>query len=235
MRISLMAVATAGVLAGCATASPTVQSGPGAEVTVDGLHRVDNSVMAIGYVKPDIDLRGYTAVILDPVTVAYQKDPQGRQRDIDVRSNSSNFALSPSQMETLTSLFQDAVTEALTENEGYRIVDTPGPNVLRVSADLIDLIVRVPIERRGAGRPGRRFVESYGEVTLVVEVRDSESGEILGRAADRVDPTGGPATGLVEVSPALVRSDTQSLFRYWAGVMRGRLDALREVDRGTGQ
>jgi len=202
-------------------------------VTVDGLHRVDNSLVALAYMKPDMDLRGYTALMLDPVSVAYQKDPQGRRRSGLVGGGSANFALSPSQMENLSSWFQEAVVEAFAGDGGYRIVDTPGPDVLRVSADLLDLIVRVPTER-ASGR-SRTFVASYGEVTLVLEVRDSESGEILARAGDRMDPTRGSGRALTEVSAAFVRADTRRLFEYWAGIMRERLDELRDVERGSRQ
>ena len=230
MKTSLMVMVAVGLLAGCASSGPpTVQTGPDAEVTVDGLHRVDNSVMALGYMKPDIDLRGYTALMLDPVSVSYQKDPQGRRRSTDIGAGSSNFALSSSQMENLKSWFQEAVVEALTGDGGYRIVDTPGPDVLRVTAELLDLIVRIPTQASG-GRT-RTFTSSYGVVTLVVEARDSESGEILARAADRKDPTAASATDLVEVFPGRGRGDTQRLFESWADLMRERLDELREVER----
>jgi len=164
---------------------------------------VDNSLVAVGYMKPDIDLRGYNAIMLDPVTVAYQKDPGSRRGATGIGVGTPNFALSPFQMETLKSLFQEAVADALTEDDGYRIVDTPGPDVLRISAALIDLIVRVPTQP-GAAR-GRLFVTSYAVVTLIVEARDSESGEILARAADRRDPTTGGGD-LVQVSPTFVRA-----------------------------
>jgi len=233
MRSSLVTLVVAVVLAGCATTPrPTIQTGPDAEVTVDGLHRVDNSIVAVGYMKPDIDLRGYTAIMLDPVTVAYQKDPQGRRSAIVAGASPGNFALTPSQMGNLKSAFQQAVVEAFAESDEYRIVDTPGPDVLRISADLIDLIVRIPTQT-GAAR-SRAFVSSYGVVTLVVEVRDSESGEILARAADRMDPTRDTGN-LVEVSTTFVRSDVRRLFGYWAGIMRERLDDLREVERDPGQ
>jgi hypothetical protein len=227
-----MTLAAVGVLAGCATTSPrpTIQSGPDAEVTVDGLHRVDNSLMALAYMKPDIDLRGYTALMLDPVSVSYQVDPRGRRRRAGVGDGRQNFALSTDQMEDLKRWFQEAVVEALAGDGGYRIVDTSGPEVLRVSADLIDLIVKVPTAP-SAGL-SRSFAESYGEVTLVLEARDSQSGEILARAGDRVDPTTGMGRTLAEVSSVFVRSDTRRLFGHWAGIMRERLDELRGVERG---
>ena len=40
-------------------AAPRVQTGPNAEVTHDGLTRVDRSVMDAAWVKADLDLRGY--------------------------------------------------------------------------------------------------------------------------------------------------------------------------------
>ncbi len=130
-------------------------------------------------------------------------------------------------MENLKSWFQDAVVEALSGDGGYRIVDIPGPDVLRITAELIDLIVRIPTQRT-SGRGGMA-VRSYGEVTAVLEVRDSQSGEILARAADRRDPTATAAQEMVEVRASFVRSDTRRLFGFWAGLLRQRLDQLREV------
>jgi hypothetical protein len=216
-------------LAGCAATpppTPTLQTGPNAEVTVDGLHRVDNSVMALAYVKPDLNLQGYTKVMLDDVTVAYRKDPGSRQRD--PYGTEQNFALTPSQMDNLKSMFREAIVTALTRDNGYEIVDTPGPDVLRISAELVDLVVRVPTQR-GAGRE-RTYTRSYGEVTLILELRDSESEEILARVADRRDPTRNTDTRLAEVSPTFVRADTKVLFDYWANALRRGLDRIREVD-----
>jgi len=194
---------------------------------------VDNSLVARGYMKPDIDLRGYTAIMLDPVEVAYHKDPGNTRRATDPRASNSNFALDATQMENLKALFLETVVEALSEDDGYRIVDDPAPEVLRISAGLLDLIVRVPTQR-GAGRE-RTFVASYGVVTLIVEARDSESGEILARAAERSDLTQGGNRDLVEVSSTFVGSEARRLFRQYAGLLRERLDELRNVERDPGQ
>ena len=230
MRRSLVALGAAGILAGCASASgpPTLQTGPDAEVTADGLYRMDNSLVALAWMKPDVDLRGYTAIMIDPVTVAYQRDPQGRTRSLGPGDPRGNFALTPTQMENLKSYFGEAVTEALSGDGAYRIVDAPGPDVLRITAELIDLIVRIPTQTTSAR--GGMAVRSYGEVTIVLEVRDSQSGEILARAADRRDPTGNSAGGFVSVRQSFVTNDVRRLFAYWAGLLRERFDQLREVE-----
>ena len=214
-------------VAGCAaTPPPTLQTGPDAEVTFDGLVRVDNAVVPVAYRKPDMDLTPYTRFMLDPVEVAYQKDP-GNRRQSGVVGANDNFALSPSQMETLKGMFRDAVVAALTKDDGYELTTEPGPDVLRITAALVDLVVRVPTQR-GGGRQ-RNFTRSYGLVTAVLELRDSQSGEILARAGDRGDPTRDTSAGLAEVSPAFVRSDTRRLFQYWADLLRERLDAFRAM------
>jgi hypothetical protein len=221
---SIVAAGAMAVLVGCASAPPpTIQTGPQAEVTVDGLHRVDNARMGLVYMKPQLDLTRYTKVMLDPVSVAYKKDP-GDRRSTQMAGQEANFALRPSQMEELKSWFQEAVVEALEEDDGYEIVETPAPDVLLVTARLVDLIVRVPTETAGRSRSA---ASSYGEVTLIVEVFDSETGEILARAADRRDPTQTGTRNLSQVSSVYVRADTERMFRHWAEVMRTRMDELK--------
>jgi hypothetical protein len=230
MKNSLVALGAAGILAGGVSAQapgPTLQSGPDAEVTVDGLYRVDNSRLQIAYMKPDIDLDRYTAFMLDPVAVAYQRDPGGRTGAGAPAGVDANFALTAAEMDELTGYFREAVVEALGRDGAYRIVETPGPDVLRITAQLIDLIVRLP-RPTGAAQGVTR---SYGEVTLVLEVRDSQSGEILAMAADRQDPTrNSGGQDLVSVAPSRIRTDTANLFEYWAGILRESLDGLREVE-----
>ena len=228
MKSPLKMVTTAGILvglAGCGAAPPpTVQTGPDAEVSADGLHRVDNSVMAMAWVKPDLNLQGYTKLMIEDVTVAYQKEPRATTQSPG--SSEDNFALTPSQMDNLKSWFNEAVITALTKEDGWEIVDTPGLDVLRVSAHLIDLVVRTPAQDMSRQRT---FTRSYGEVTVVLELQDSESLEFLARVAERRDPTTATDNGLARVSPSAVRADVQALFHYWANRLRQGLDELREA------
>ncbi len=129
-------------------------------------------------------------------------------------------------METLKRLFREAVVEALTKDDGYELTTEPGPDVLRITASLIDLVVSVPTERGGRQDV---YTRSYGMVSLIIELRDSQSGEILARAGDRRDPTRDTSAGLARVSPVFVRSDTRRLFRHWGDLLRERLDAIRAM------
>ena len=230
MNSRMCKVLSTGILVaatGCAaTPPPTMQTGPDAEVSVDGLVRVDNSVVPMAYVKPNMDLTPYTRFMLDPVEVAYQKDPGNRRRSRGGGAD-DNFALSPSQMETLKELFQEAVVDALTEDNGYELTTESAPDVLRISAALIDLVVTIPTE--SGAQQQNLYTRSYGLVTLVLELRDSQSGEILARAGDRRDLTRDTSGSLARVSSTFVRADVTRLFAHWAGLLREGLDAIRAM------
>ncbi len=213
---------------GCAAASPPPSISPTAERSMDGLYPVDNSVLQYAEAKRELDLARYDAFILGPVEVAYQKDPTPRSPG----SPEANFALTSRQMQTLKETFREEIERALTEDDGYALVTEPGPNVLRLDAFLIDLVVRFDTEAT-AGR-NRAFTDSYGEVTMILELHDSQSGEILARVADRRDPTRSTYE-LVEVRPTFVRSDVTSMFRHWGTTLRERLDAVRAANLGGGE
>ena len=59
----ILAIVAAASSVGCTTASPTIQTGPDAAVSFDGLHEIDNSRADIAWAVPDIDLSGYTSIL----------------------------------------------------------------------------------------------------------------------------------------------------------------------------
>jgi hypothetical protein len=127
-------------------------------------------------------------------------------------------------METLKEVFRNSIVEALTEDGGFELATEPAPDVLRITASLIDLVVRVPTQ--SAGRQDM-WTRSYGLVSLILELRDSQSGEILARGGDRRDPTRDTNVRMASVNRSFVRADVTRLFEYWADLLRERLDAFR--------
>lgn len=169
------------IVAGCSSTAPTIQSGPDAELSFDGLHRVDNSQADIAWARPDIDLSGYTKI--KPVNggVEYaQADNMGRtSRD---RNSGGPFFIDDRSREQFETMVADIFAEELEGLENFTIVDEPGPDVLIVAGGLLDVVSFVPPQ---TATRSVIFLTSVGKATLVLELRDSLSGRILARSVDR--------------------------------------------------
>ena len=61
------------VLVACTTAPPTIQTGPDAELSFDGLHKVDNSQADVAWARPDFDISGYTKIWLVGAGIEYRQ------------------------------------------------------------------------------------------------------------------------------------------------------------------
>jgi hypothetical protein len=69
------------------------------------------------------------------------------------------------------------------------------------------------------------FLSSIGEATLVLELRDSETGAILARSVDRraAETMGGSMTRSNSVTN---KSEVRRLIRFWATRLRESLDGF---------
>ena len=184
-----------------------------AKVPVNAVKGVD-----LAYVRPGSSLAGYTQVILDPVSVSFHKD-------WDPKKPGSPFNISAADRERIAAgvarIVQDQFTKALTAKGGYPIVAAPGPGVLRVKADIINLYVTAP-DVKAAGRT-RTYTRSAGQMTLVAQLVDSESGEVIARLIDRREATnGGVMTRSSSVSNA---NEAQIIATRWARTLRSALDS----------
>lgn len=207
MRRAWPLAAALTALAGCGTPEPSIQMGPDAVVTSDGLHKVDHTILDLVFMKPGADLGAYDAILLDPVEISYQ-----RTRD--------DYRLRAEDLERMQRYFHERVTRELERDNGYRVVTEPGPRVLRARAAIVDVKINAPT-RPPIGRD-RTFVMSAGEMTLVVELRDSQSGEPLVRAGDRRNAR----EYLHRIGPVSTWNDVKVVFDFWATLFRDRLDAL---------
>ena len=80
MNIKLLAVIslTAATLTGC-SATPTFQTGDDAEVTLDGLTRMEGTVMDIVWARTDIDLTSYSKIKFESVAASWMLYPASRR------------------------------------------------------------------------------------------------------------------------------------------------------------
>jgi hypothetical protein len=189
--------------------------------TWDGLVEVKPKRMGAAYVLPGADFRAYTKVIIDPTEAAFRKD---WLEDANRSSTTTRKITEEDAAEILAaarSNFDDVFKEAFVK-AGYPVAEAPGPDVLRISTAVVNLAVNAPMPDQGVGR-SMILVADAGEATLILEVRDSLTGALMGRVLDRREARHG-AGG---VSSASNKSDFRALFGQWAKIAVKGLDELK--------
>ena len=128
----------------------------------------------------------------------------------------SGTSMGDEDLKRLRQTFRDAF---ITELEGYSVSREPGPTTMRVEASLIDLRGSTSNAAMSM-RSDLRDLASAGSLVFLMEMKDSESGQILARAADSAKA---PAFGTNEDS----QTDWQAVDEaaaHWALLFRKFLD-----------
>jgi len=187
------------------------------ETSIDGLQLKKTKNLDLVYVKPGATLAAYTKVWLDPAEVAFSKDWEPPRQFTDKDREKIRTGLAEE--------FLKVFTKELQEKGGYQIVNSAGPDVLRVTAGIVDLYITAPdVSQKTAGRVNS-YVISAGSMTLVSELRDSETGAILARVADRKSGRqSGPVQWATSGSNAAAARMAMS---QWARVLREALDEAK--------
>jgi hypothetical protein len=214
------------VLAGLAafTVAATPLAAQEGQPTWDGLVKVQAKKLDEVYLLPQADFREYTKVLLDPTEVAFRKNWQRDQnRDRLDLSNRVSDADARRILDDAQKGFQKYFEEAYAKG-GYQVVTAPGPDVLRISTAIVNLDVTAP-DTMSPNR-GRTFSRDAGEATLVIEARDSLTGELLGRALDNRETS--------DMGPYVRNSVTnaaafEQVFRRWADTSVAGLAELKEL------
>ena len=215
--IALLALA----VAGCSSAPPTVQTGPDAEVSFDGLHLIDNSVFALAWADPDADWARYNKFIAGGAEFEFRAVRQGNTTQ-RARSGQNEFFIDDASRDRLKEETSAIFAEELARSERFTETDTRAPDALILRGALHDIVSNVPPEQMGRGNI---FISSVGEATLVLEAVDSMSGEVLFRAVERraAQHGGGQAT---RVSSVTTWSEVRRLVRRWATTLQQGMDSL---------
>jgi hypothetical protein len=222
MRFLLLAV-TFVTLAGCATSAPTIQTGPDAETTHDGLVRVDNSQFQRAWVDPTIDLSRYSKIMPGGATFEFRAVRE-TSASAARRSSANEFYISEPNRQKLTDMANEIFDEELRKSQHFRLVEEPGPDVLVIRGAMLDIVSRVPPDIIGRGEI---YIDRVAEATLVLEIVDSTSGETLARAAER--GAAQPAQRGMRSSSVTNWSEVRRLIRRWAVRLREGLDAFHQT------
>jgi len=190
-----------------------------ATVTHDGLVLLEDTDVHAAFIAPDADFSVFRRVVVLRPHVAFRSDWLRRQNRT---SRSRNVRASDAERikEDVADLLKDVFVEQL-EAAGYEVVNYEDDDVLILRPTILDLDVTAP-DVRSAGRSST-YTATTGAATLLLELFDSTTGDIVGRAVDRrsAGRSGGFATRSNRVTN---RADARREFRVWADKLIEFLD-----------
>ena len=198
----------------------TIQTGPDAELSFDGLHLIDNSTANLAWARPDLDLSGYNKIMLGEAEFEY-RHTQNRGLSTMDRSTAGPYFIDDKSRGKFEEVASDAFMEELRNIQNFTFVDEPGPDVLLIRGGLLDVVSFVPPD---AVTRSEIYMSSIAAATLVLELRDSQTNAILARSIDRRDVE---QLGIVrEVNRATTISEVKRLMRMWAKRLHEGLDGF---------
>jgi hypothetical protein len=169
-------------------------------VYVGSFNRVPNTAVEYAYINQEADFSQYTKLMSGGLEIYY---PEGEE------------APDPEDLDRIRGYFRDAFAAAI--GDDYEIVTEPAADVLKVSAQIIDM----KMTSGGAvfDASGRLMdIVAHGELTFLMEMSDSVSGQVLARAGDK-------STDISAEQDDATWADVQRAAEYWAGLFRNWLDA----------
>lgn len=207
------------VIAGCSTTPPSIQQGSDAEVSYDGLHLIDNSVFRLAWADPDIDFSRYSKFM--PGGASFEYRAVRKTQSTRARSSSSEFYIDENARETLKEITSEIFAEELANSTRFTVTDVRGQDTIIIRGALHDIVSNVPPERSGRGDV---FLSQVGEITLILEVVDSMSDEVIFRALERraLDRSG----TAIRASSVTSRAEARRVIRRWATILREGLDSI---------
>ena len=168
--------------------------------TTQSFKVADTPNIDVGFIAIDADFSTYHQLLAEDMGIFFPR----------------SIRLKDEELQRLRQIFRDAF---LTQLTNYKIVDEAGPGTLAVQASLIDLRKAVSADVPSL-RAELRDIAQPGELLFLMELRDSETNRVLGRAADSA------------ARPAFASDDNnatdwgsvEAAAEHWASLFRGFLD-----------
>lgn len=210
-------VCLAALLVSACGPQPT-QPMPTGEVNVEGLQEVSSGNFEVALERPGVNFSHYSKLMIDELELAYRTPDRSQNQ----------FALGEDQKTRFKAAMAVAFGEELGNLQNLEIAAEPGPDVLGLNVRVQDIVASSPGRRVGGIGRASFALETVGELTLVIELRDSESEEVLARVFDRRAVEG--AAMLSGESVISTWQGVERLVARWATSVREGLDQLVSGD-----
>ena len=188
------------------------------------LYRMRADGVGAVYLKPGVQFATYAEVVIKPVEVSYKNPPRPMT---SFSQRIGNYALDQDSMDRLKRGLRRVLARELAGSKSLTVVSDEGPNRLVVYPRIVGLVWEVPLAQGGESS----LVHRTGAMTLISEIRDSQTGELLVYVADRRDirPQDTGLIGGFVNRPSNNWAGVRNVSTLWARLLRETLDALREL------
>jgi hypothetical protein len=213
----LRTIACVIVLQACTSTAPS----PIDEASInEGLERVPNKTVDALYRRPGATLTAYKKLMMRPIDVQFAKnwDP--------AKSGSALYQMHEPDREKIKSelatVFAEVFKDDLSKNGGYPVVDAAGADVVEMRAAIVNLYITAPdVSMDVAGR-SKVYTTEAGEMTLIMQLHDSVTGQLLARVYDR---RSGQGTGWQWTNSVTNTAEARRVIGTWATALRKAFDA----------
>jgi len=191
------------------------------ETSIEGLTLVEKDRRGEIYADPGADWSEYSQIQLQRATVSFRKNWKRDQNRYDP------FKVKDQDIEKvksgLSDLFHDVFTEELSANGSYTMSESSGADVMTIKPRIVDLDIAAPDTMR-AGM-SKSYTEQAGRMTLMLEIYDSISGDLIAKVSHRQDA---PRYGFMQWTTSVSNNaEARRMLQKWAAALRVRLDEAR--------
>jgi hypothetical protein len=195
-------------------------------VSAEGLELVADSKLALVYARPDTDFSRFTKYLLMEPHVAFREN---WQRDINRQGVHRVTSADVLRIRTeLANLFNEILVSSMTAS-GHEIVTELGENVLIIRPAILDLDVSSPESSRATTT--RSLSRIAGEMTLLIELRDAVTGDLLAKGFDhQFDDS--RVRAMISDSTRNEQA-ARRVLETWAGILVNGLDEISQTTQNV--
>lgn len=188
MNMPTLKLLAAALVFACAQAGATADAShfdrqqTAAQWSEDGLRQIKVRDLDLVYLRPGARLADFHKLSIVPVSVAFGRNWERRADSLIGSRIRAGDRDTRKLREDLARVVRDEVARELRKSR-FQIVDGPGDDVLELEVRVTDLFLNAPNLPSPAIE--HTYTVSFGEMTLVADLRDASSGQSVMRILDR--------------------------------------------------
>jgi glycosyltransferase involved in cell wall biosynthesis len=177
------------------------------------------SIMDAAWVLPNLNLARYDSLYLRPTGVSFRA-VTGAGNRAGRRIEQTEFPIADQHKLAMRTDFEQAFREEFSAIAANPVSAVPGRRVLMAQGFLVDVVSSLPPDE-----PGTEYIQNLNwEATIVLELRDSMSDDIVARTVER--------ERIQEIVDSdFVREQIRQLTSRWARLLHTRFDELSAIAR----